>query len=300
MDFPFGAVGSLLGAGLNFLSGSNAQGQQSQQFQQSAMAQQQQLAFQQAAAQYGIRWRVNDAKAAGISPLVALGAPTFSPGPIGLSAGGVPSSGVDYSNALGRAGQDISQAVGRTMTQQEKLQMAFTQQKMIDDHAKSQAEINALNAQANANNARAFSNPPMPGTGYSIPGQTQSGVAGPFVTKPVEVLASQPGAPGAVGGRAAPADQAYATKNGLVEFQPAPGSPASQGDVFNSALNFARNRLQPNWTRSDEDRAAIMRGIKSVYPDAVAYEPMGFGYYRPIYPAEAVRIPVRRNVRAGY
>lgn len=64
-------------------------------------------------AQYGIRWKVADAKAAGIHPLAALGAQThsFSPSYVGDNSMGA---------ALASAGQDIGRAVSATATEQER------------------------------------------------------------------------------------------------------------------------------------------------------------------------------------
>lgn len=67
----------------------------------------QNIKLQREFAQHGIRWKVADAKAAGIHPLAALGAQTvgFSPVAVGESP--------DYSmaNAVSAMGQDISRAV---------------------------------------------------------------------------------------------------------------------------------------------------------------------------------------------
>jgi len=63
-------------------------------------------------ARHGIQWRVNDAKAAGIHPLYALGAqtPSFSPS----------SQPVSYGDSLSRMGQDISRAAMSTQSKEEK------------------------------------------------------------------------------------------------------------------------------------------------------------------------------------
>lgn len=293
MTFPFSAVGGLIGSGLDFLSASNAQGQQNNQFNEQMKFANQQLDWQKQLAMMGVRLRVFDAQEAGISPLVALGAPTFNPSPISITPT-ASSSGSNYAASLGKAGQDISAAIGRTMTEPEKLQMAYTQQKMINEQKLTDANVTALNAQANANNARALGTPSMPSVGPDrsvIAGQGgTAGLVGPSSSKVPEVLTAQPGSPGTVSGRAAPADQGYVTKNGLLEFQPSPGSPAAQGDIFNSAASFIRNRLVPNSWRTDADKGAIMNAIKSAFPGAVAYESQGLGYYRPVYPSEAVRI----------
>lgn len=63
-------------------------------------------------ANYGIQWKVSDAKNAGISPLYALGANTvsYAPSPLGITA---PSPGA----GIAAAGQDISRAMQATASQ---------------------------------------------------------------------------------------------------------------------------------------------------------------------------------------
>lgn len=96
----------------------------------------QQAALQKEFAQNGIRWKVADAKAAGLHPLAALGAQTTSYQPVSVQQ--------DYS-AFGSMGQDISRAMlasadakERTAIQQEQMQM------QRETHA---ANINRVNAE---------------------------------------------------------------------------------------------------------------------------------------------------------
>lgn len=63
-------------------------------------------------AQHGIRWRVEDAKQAGIHPLYALGASTHSFSPISVSD--------PLGPAIASAGQDLSRAFEATRTGQER------------------------------------------------------------------------------------------------------------------------------------------------------------------------------------
>lgn len=280
-------------------------GQQAQFANMSAQQAQQQLAFQMAAATHGIRWRVEDAKEAGVSPLIALGAPTFNPGAIGINqpAGvGMP----DFAGPLGRAGQDISEAVGRTLTEREKITVAQTNTKLANESRVADATVNELNARANYYNTRSLGTPNFPSAvndqGYVIPGQGDSGVkagargvAGGYENKRPETLTHQPGNPGSVSGRGVPADQAYWTKDGTLEFQPSAGSPASQGDFFNSTLNALRNRLPGIMNpRNDE---SIMAKIRERFPEATGYQREGFGYYRPTFPGGYVLSRDGRTIR---
>lgn len=109
-------------------------------------------------AQQGIRWKVEDAKAAGIHPLYALGAQTtsFSPVSVGTPAGGYDSS---MGSGIASAGQDISRAMNATRTAPERAD-AFT------------TTVNAMTVQkmglenellaSKVAQAKASLNPPMP------------------------------------------------------------------------------------------------------------------------------------------
>lgn len=72
----------------------------------------QNVAMQREFAQQGVRWKVEDAKAAGIHPLYALGASTAQFQPIAVQDSMGP--------ALANAGQDISRAMYATQTAQER------------------------------------------------------------------------------------------------------------------------------------------------------------------------------------
>lgn len=77
---------------------------------------------QQEFAQNGVRWRVEDAKAAGIHPLVALGAHTSTYSPQAAV-------GTDY--GLSSAGQNISRAIEAKQTARERQEMNEMQKALI-------------------------------------------------------------------------------------------------------------------------------------------------------------------------
>lgn len=85
-------IGSALGAVGSLIGGRNAAAQA-----------QSQMDMQREFAQNGIRWKVADAKAAGIHPLAALGAQTFSYNPVITGDTGV-------GEALAKMGQGVSRA----------------------------------------------------------------------------------------------------------------------------------------------------------------------------------------------
>lgn len=114
-------IGDLINAGANLISGvfnRNAQSDYNdQQAAQAAQNRDLQIKF----AQEGIRWKVQDAEAAGIHPLYALGANTVSYSPVAL--GGTPETGL--ASGLAASSQDISRAIHSTRTGSERA-TAFT------------------------------------------------------------------------------------------------------------------------------------------------------------------------------
>lgn len=127
--FDFGGIGSLLGGvgdilgafGVGRSGGPDIGAQQQFSMQQLQMQEQ----FQREMAQNSISWRVDDAKRAGISPLAALGAPTFSPTvsvpPVDYSGGG----SNDVVGHLSRAGANIGDALSKTFTNSDKADLLY-------------------------------------------------------------------------------------------------------------------------------------------------------------------------------
>jgi len=105
-------IGPLISAGANIIGGlfnkSSADDARAQQAAHTAA----QMKAQEDFAKQGIRWRVNDAKKAGIHPIYALGANTSSYTPVSASFAADNSVG----NAIASSGQDISRAINTTRT----------------------------------------------------------------------------------------------------------------------------------------------------------------------------------------
>lgn len=148
-------LGPIISAGANLVSG--FLGSNSARDAQRASAAQalRQEKLQKEFAQKGIQWKVDDAKAAGIHPLYALGASTatYSPVTVGSTA--------DTSLATGVAnmGQDLSRAINSTRTAGQR-EDAFTSTAKALQLQKAGLENELLGAQIAK--LRATSNPPMP------------------------------------------------------------------------------------------------------------------------------------------
>lgn len=120
-------------------------------------------ALQREFAQHGVRWKVEDAKAAGLHPLYALGASTAQPSPVTISDSMGP--------AVAQAGQDISQAVLRSSASQREAEL---HEAALEAQKASTAKDYALAAAADSEAARtrqemihsstgALYSPPVPG-----------------------------------------------------------------------------------------------------------------------------------------
>jgi len=144
------AIGSLLGAKITGDSNERAAKKN--------------IAMQKQFAQQGIRWKVEDAKKAGIHPLAALGANTISYKPTHV--------GQNYGDlGMGRIGQDISRSINSQKTKEERdhaIQMRWL------DEQKSRKELGIMGLEEARLQRDLLNSPSMPAAGSAgiIPGQT--------------------------------------------------------------------------------------------------------------------------------
>lgn len=110
-------IGPMISAGASLLGGwMNSKATEKQNEQALAWGREQ-YANQKEFAQQGIKWKVNDAKRAGIHPLYALGAQTTSYSPVTVGNTADTSMG----SAIAAAGQDISRAALAGSTDKERV-----------------------------------------------------------------------------------------------------------------------------------------------------------------------------------
>lgn len=91
-------------------------------------------------AQNGIRWRVADAKAAGLHPLAALGAQTTSYSPQAYDS-------TDYASMLGNMGQNIGRAIQSKQTPEEREYSNLRLEGARLDNENKRAQVGLTNAQ---------------------------------------------------------------------------------------------------------------------------------------------------------
>lgn len=202
------AVGSIAGG---LIGAASSQSANSSNIEAAALANDKAYERQKEFAQHGIRWKVEDAKAAGLHPLAALGTNTATYTPSGLVG---TSSGTDYS-WLGDAGQGIGRAVSAGLTRQErqKQQQVRDEVAALDiEHKRAQIQNQRLHnqllqqdivRQQTAASERAIVNqqlgPSIPmksrPDGAIIDGQGDA-ISSKFIkTKPAEIVANMPSRP---------------------------------------------------------------------------------------------------------
>lgn len=167
----------------------------------------QNYAAQKEFAQNGIRWRVADAKAAGLHPLAALGASPASYSPASVVGG-------DYgiSDAAQALGQGIDRAQQAKMLKEERLQAQQEQRERNDLYKRLvESQIANMNAQTTSTYAEAsywasreaVANQGLPPSmsslapdGSYIDGQGDSTSSSRFKIVPAEITANEPGRKG--------------------------------------------------------------------------------------------------------
>lgn len=98
----------------------------------------QNIALQKEFAQHGIQWRIEDAKAAGVHPMYALGGggAAFSPNPVVMPF----TAGNELGESLAKAGQDIRRSVGAQETDEQRLITQATLKKLESESTSNLAQ----------------------------------------------------------------------------------------------------------------------------------------------------------------
>lgn len=159
----FGPWGAVAGGILGGFFGGDDSGNDRTEFANQQM--ERQLAAQREFAQNGIRWRVEDAKAAGIHPLFALGASLPSASPVTVFDGGT------ESNMSAQMGQDIGRAIDSMRTPEERVGARLEALQL------ERAELENEFLRSRIRNIDAQNGPPMPSFAPNLqvlPGQGDS------------------------------------------------------------------------------------------------------------------------------
>lgn len=152
-------IGDLISGGLKLIGGLMGQDAADADRASRERMAAQNIAMQREFAQQGIRWKVEDARAAGVHPLYALGASSHSFAPV--SIGG--SSGSPMGAALASMGQDVGRAVNAASTPTERVSMYAEQAAKLQ--LDNMALQNQLLASKLATTNQAGGNPPLPESG---------------------------------------------------------------------------------------------------------------------------------------
>ena len=240
-----GAIGGVLG-----LIGSN----QSQA--NAAKLNQLNYEHQKEFAQNGIRWRVADAKAAGLHSLAALGAQGAS-----YSPSAVIGDSPDFS-FLKDMGQGIDRAMDAKATRQERVEREEKSNAIFNEELKGKQLQNqetetriqqmkwdmAMDAARNAERSVRTQQqvPPMPSLapdGSLMPGQSNATSPGGIESKPAEIVINEPGRPGQERGSVTELGFTRTNDGGYVPVMSNDAKNRLDDDIIGSTLWHLRNSV---------------------------------------------------------
>jgi len=192
-------------------------------------------------AQQGIRWRVKDAKKAGLHPLAALGAQTTSFAP---SFVGATQAGQGIADGAAAMGQGISRAASAFGDIGERIENSG----YIAQLQKLQLDNMALQNQALASQIAVMNQPgnppaaPSPANRYLIDGQGQAVKGNLVVDQPLKRTAGDPARLSQEAG--AVTDTGFLrTRSGWSPTRSADAAERLEDDVLGSIQHFIRNRI---------------------------------------------------------
>lgn len=214
-------------------------------------------ALQREFATSGIRWRVQDAKAAGIHPLAALGAQTMSYSPQSVGGGAYeaqkmpryspsPASGASPAMGLAAAGQDISRAI----------QASRDSQQRAEAYQQTMAQLNIQNmGLQNLQLASQIARISAPGTPPAFPRAGQKNMLpgqgdGPSAVKvsPMEIETRHPNNPVVEPAPISDVGHLHSRNSPSGSYTPVPSKIAKEGiedDFFLQLDHLVRNRILP-------------------------------------------------------
>lgn len=258
---PWGGIATGVGAAVGGIAGLIGSGQS-----QANAAKLNQLNYehQKEFAQNGIRWRVADAKAAGLHPLAALGAQGAS-----YSPSAVIGDSPDYS-FLKDMGQGIGRAMDAKRTQQERVEQEEKSNALFNEELKGKQLQNqetetriqqmkwdmAMDAARNAERSVRTQQqvPPMSSLapdGSLMPGQSNATSPGGIESKPAEIVVNEPGRPGQERGSITELGFSRTNDGGYVPVMSNDAKQRYEEDIVGEIGWNIRNRLPTFLDRQD-------------------------------------------------
>lgn len=251
------AIGGAIGGALGLIGSSQSQAN-------AAKLNQLNYEHQKEFAQNGIRWRVADAKAAGLHPLAALGAQGAS-----YSPSAVIGDSPDFS-FLKDMGQGIDRAMDAKATQRERAEKEEKSNALFNEELKGKQLQNqetetriqqmkwdmAMDAARNAERSARTQQqvPPMPSLapdGSLMPGQSNATSPGGIESKPAEIVVNEPGRPGQERGSITELGFSRTNDGGYVPVMSNDAKQRYEEDIVGEIGWNIRNRLPTIFDRQD-------------------------------------------------
>lgn len=185
-------IGDLISAGMKLVGGMMDRSAAKDANTRAEAARAENIQLQREFAQNGIRWKVDDARAAGIHPLYALGANTVSFSPVSVGS----AINTSLGSSLASAGQDISRAVDATRTAPERL-VAREATKLQLEGMQLDNDIKRATYASSMQRLAQNANPPIPAIGpFTVPEKSKAEERQPLMLDGDRVLTSPGTSPG--------------------------------------------------------------------------------------------------------
>lgn len=197
-------------------------------------------------AKHGIQWRVEDAKAAGLHPLAALGANVQLPGGV-VSGGENPLDRV----SLDDMSQDISRAIKGKLTAKDRIKTEMATDLKLQEQS---LKNDLLKAQTTAVNRA--TNPPFP----------DGNVTGDVIINPSESVSAKPGRPSMEAAGPVPAVQEFLNEDGTVTRWPSNKAKQAIEDSLYEYEHMYSNRISPFLMKSGARFADQLYRLKNWKP----------------------------------
>lgn len=247
-------------------------------------------ALQREFAQNGIRWKVNDAKMAGIHPLYALGAQGASFSPMYSSDSG--DQGDVDTAALADIGQGVTRAVSQTRTQEERMSAMLQLRGMDLDNQIKQAELQRLQG----------GTPAFPSTSQGsqsfIEGQVNSG-PNKIINKPMERVTSYPGRPDIEPGSKTGVGFYNTASGALVPVPSVDTKQSIEDNLIQELMWSARNNVLPNITGGSPPPGYRWSVKEQAYVPETGADPKDWKDTKP-YSREGKEFPINRRFYKRY
>lgn len=237
-----------------------------------------QFEWQKELAHHGLKYRMEDAKRAGVHPLFAVGGGAATAGPtVSVGTPAPPSSdtgygsGSDIGSSLARMGQGVERAINATATREDKELEAYNSKMRILTLENKMLENESIKAATASHYARLAQQ-----SGPSMPNAAVQTIHGPAEMKPPEIPTHAPGQPHVESGPPSPGTRYAVQPNGALTVIPGKDLNMDEFGSPGTGSHYWYNTILPFFSKAHRD--ASEPPLRHLPPGAHAWQWSPFGW----------------------